>query len=163
MPDYGSKGATCGLELELDSALLADPDSLRRQIHDAYQVAALAVAEQLGAPDQGDAAEPPAIAAPAAPAPSAPPAPRTPAAPAPPARPARQPSRPARRQDGPPETANQLYRYAADRGALNLVFRYGKDQGFPRQIREWTEDMVVEFLDAHPDLLDAPVSNGRSH
>jgi hypothetical protein len=47
MPDYGSKGATCGLELELDSALLADVDSLRRQIRGAYEVTALAVEEQL--------------------------------------------------------------------------------------------------------------------
>jgi hypothetical protein len=56
-----------------------------------------------------------------------------------------------------------LYRWAADRGALNLVFRFAKDQGFPRQVSSWDDGMVQEFLDAHPDLLDAPVTNGRAH
>jgi hypothetical protein len=92
MPDYGSKGATCGLEVELDSALLADVDSLRRQIRGAYELAALAVQEQLGAPELTEASPPADVTAPAAPAPTAHAAPAS----APPSRPPT-PARPARR------------------------------------------------------------------
>ena len=48
LPNYGSLGATCGLEIELaSSALHADPEGFERQVRDAFAACAQAVQEEL--------------------------------------------------------------------------------------------------------------------
>ena len=48
LPNYGSLGATCGLEVELpDQALHADPESFERQVRDAFAACAQAVQDEL--------------------------------------------------------------------------------------------------------------------
>jgi hypothetical protein len=50
-PDYGSRGASCNVELELDgSALDRDPDSLRSRIRTAFASCRTAVQEELSRP-----------------------------------------------------------------------------------------------------------------
>ena len=47
-PDYGSLGASCGVEVELDGSLIrSDPDVFRRHARDAYRACEAAVREQL--------------------------------------------------------------------------------------------------------------------
>jgi hypothetical protein len=47
-PDFGSLGATCNLELELDGTLLErDPPALQARIREAYQAAQQAVQDEL--------------------------------------------------------------------------------------------------------------------
>lgn len=48
LPDYGSLGASCNLDFELDATLLqTDPESLQRQIRNAYDACRCAVHEEL--------------------------------------------------------------------------------------------------------------------
>jgi hypothetical protein len=48
LPDYGSVGATCGLNVEVDGSLLEhDLDSLQRQIQNAYVACTQAVNDEL--------------------------------------------------------------------------------------------------------------------
>jgi hypothetical protein len=48
LPDYSSVGASCNLELELDTALLErDPDGFHARIREAYSVAQQAVHDEL--------------------------------------------------------------------------------------------------------------------
>jgi hypothetical protein len=50
-PDYGSVGATCGAELELDAALLRDdPEEFDRRVRSAYAACARAVDAELARP-----------------------------------------------------------------------------------------------------------------
>lgn len=53
-PNYGSEGASCGLELELDQSSLDNPTALAERIRAAYQIVQRAVEDQLER-----AAEPP--------------------------------------------------------------------------------------------------------
>ena len=48
LPNYGSLGATCGLEIELaSSALHVDPEGFERQVRDGFAACAQAVQEEL--------------------------------------------------------------------------------------------------------------------
>ncbi len=48
LPNYGSLGATCGLEVELPNNVLhADPEAFERQVRDAFAACAQAVQEEL--------------------------------------------------------------------------------------------------------------------
>ncbi len=48
LPNYGSLGATCGLEVELpSSALHDDPEAFERQVRDAFAACAHAVQDEL--------------------------------------------------------------------------------------------------------------------
>jgi hypothetical protein len=48
LPNYGSFGATCGLEVELpDRGLPADPEAFERQVRDAFAACARAVQDEL--------------------------------------------------------------------------------------------------------------------
>ncbi len=47
LPDYGSLGATCHLELELDQMLLHDLDQFHQQVQDAYTACRQAVQDEL--------------------------------------------------------------------------------------------------------------------
>ena len=47
LPHYGSLGAICQLEWELDSALIYDPDELQRNVQEAHAACAQAVNDEL--------------------------------------------------------------------------------------------------------------------
>ena len=48
LPNYGSLGASCGLEVELpDQALHADPEAFEKQVRDAFGACAQAVQDEL--------------------------------------------------------------------------------------------------------------------
>lgn len=47
LPDYGSKGASVNLELELDSSLVTQPDQLQSQIKSLFRQAREAVEDEL--------------------------------------------------------------------------------------------------------------------
>ena len=46
-PNYGSRGASVNLELELDSSLVSEPERLRDRIRQLYQLAKASVDEEL--------------------------------------------------------------------------------------------------------------------
>ena len=48
LPDYGSAGSTCNLELELDNAALDRPDEFHRRVREAYAACRTAVEDELG-------------------------------------------------------------------------------------------------------------------
>ena len=47
LPDYGSIGATCHVEIELSASALDDPEGFRRQVRGAYAACTRAVEEEL--------------------------------------------------------------------------------------------------------------------
>ena len=49
-PNFGSRGASVNLELELDSGLVGDADRLKDRIRQLFTLAKASVAEQLGEP-----------------------------------------------------------------------------------------------------------------
>ena len=73
-PDYGSIGATCGVELELSGSLLKDdPEAFRQQVGNAYAACRQAVSDELARHQQagGSAAGGSQRRAPSRPAPAA--------------------------------------------------------------------------------------------
>ena len=68
LPDYGSLGASCNVDIELDAALLqTDPEAFQRHARNAYDACRRAVQEELArhqaAPAAAPANHPPATAA----------------------------------------------------------------------------------------------------
>jgi len=68
LPDYGSLGASCNVDIELDAALLqTDPEAFQRHARNAYDACRRAVQEELArhqaAPTAAPANSPPATAA----------------------------------------------------------------------------------------------------
>ena len=53
-PNYGSRGATVNLELEVDSTLAAEPDRLQDRIRELFGLAKMSIDEEL----QGDPSQP---------------------------------------------------------------------------------------------------------
>lgn len=53
-PNFGSRGASVNLELELDSGLVGDADRLKERIRQLFLLAKASVAEQLGGPSAGN-------------------------------------------------------------------------------------------------------------
>lgn len=49
-PDYGSRGASVNIELELDAAAVAQPERLHDQIRELYDLARISIDEELGGP-----------------------------------------------------------------------------------------------------------------
>jgi hypothetical protein len=47
LPDYGSLGASCNLEVELDASIVQDPESFQEKIRRLYALASQAVVDQL--------------------------------------------------------------------------------------------------------------------
>jgi hypothetical protein len=56
-PNYGSRGASIHLEVELDSGVLCDPDNMRACVHRLYALARQSVNDELQRPDDGVAKE----------------------------------------------------------------------------------------------------------
>ena len=55
--NYGSRGASINLEVELDNGVLNDPDQLRERVHDLYVLARQSVDEELQRPADADPSE----------------------------------------------------------------------------------------------------------
>jgi hypothetical protein len=81
LPAYGSIGATCHVEVELDSNLLHDAENFQRHVRRAYSVCGAAVIDELARQAASQSAAPEANPAPPVPSASAPTS--TPAAPVP--------------------------------------------------------------------------------
>jgi len=47
LPDYGSAGGHCNIEIEADNSILDDPDQFLQRVNDAYEVARMSVEEEL--------------------------------------------------------------------------------------------------------------------
>ncbi len=59
LPNYGSLGASCHVEFEVDPAWIdADPDRFRRKVHQAYDACHQAVQERLAREKHGEAPPP---------------------------------------------------------------------------------------------------------
>jgi hypothetical protein len=56
-PNYGSRGASIHLEVELDSGVLCDPDNMRACVHRLYALARQSVNDELQRPDDSAAQE----------------------------------------------------------------------------------------------------------
>jgi hypothetical protein len=81
LPAFGSIGATCHVEVELDANLLHDPENFQRHVRHAFSVCTQAVADELSRQTASQSATPETNAAPPVPPASAPIS--TPAAPVP--------------------------------------------------------------------------------
>jgi hypothetical protein len=55
--NYGSRGASINLEVELDNGMLNDPDQLRERVHDLYVLARQSVDEELQRPAEAGPSE----------------------------------------------------------------------------------------------------------
>ena len=64
LPAYGSIGATCHVELELEHNLLHDPDNFQRHVRHAYAVCSQAIADELSRQTASQSATPETHAAP---------------------------------------------------------------------------------------------------
>jgi len=47
LPDYGSAGSHCAIEIEADNSVLQDPEQFLQRVKDAYEVARQSVEEEL--------------------------------------------------------------------------------------------------------------------
>ena len=48
LPDYGSAGSSCNVEIELDASALDHPDEFHRRVREAYAACRAAVEDELG-------------------------------------------------------------------------------------------------------------------
>ncbi len=55
--NYGSRGASINLEVELDNGMLNNPDQLRERVHDLYVLARQSVDEELQRPAEAGPSE----------------------------------------------------------------------------------------------------------
>lgn len=63
LPNYGSLGASCHVEFEVDPAWIdADPDRFRRKVHQAYDACHQAVQERLAREKHGEESQTPRFA-----------------------------------------------------------------------------------------------------
>ena len=47
LPDYGSAGGHCNIEIEADNSILDDAEQFLQRVNDAYEVARMSVEEEL--------------------------------------------------------------------------------------------------------------------
>ncbi len=166
--NYGSRGAGCSLEIELDSAYLADPAGLQERIRSAYAIVAAAVADELR---EGAATRP--AAAPPAPQPArtnghaqeprrgswgdtanhgeaarrGPPPDRGDAYEEPEAEAEAEPEE----EENPPETGRQLLGWASNQDggdAKGFLIAFGKKSRFPGKIVDWNAAQVKKAYQA---------------
>ncbi len=69
-PNYSSRGANVNVELELDSALIAEPDKFKEKVRQVFGLVRASLAEELNGPGHGPPPAP--TKGPAAPQPNAP-------------------------------------------------------------------------------------------
>ena len=156
---YGSIGATCGLELEIDQSVLADPAAAVARIRGYYSFCETAMHEELGRLRTG---RPPAnnndngLAAAAGPNPAADlPPPNRPVARSPmnPPTPPKPPAPVAEEygdegdaleEDDPPTDGRRLLGWARSQpeDAKNWLVGFGKRSRYPGRILDWTSKQV---------------------
>ena len=153
---FGSFGAACTIELDIDQDMLARPADVLAQIRFAADVARAAVDRELDLQRR-----------------------KTPAsAPAPEREPDARPSsrnygrdyrgddrrRPAT-DDQTPRTGRQLFGFAKDRDAIAWFTSWGKHRRYPARLNDWNEDEVSEavreFLIKRGPASVSASSNGR--
>lgn len=149
-PNYGSHGAGCDLEAELDSALLSDLDQLRAKIRQAYAICASAVAAELG---EGGPARP-----------AEPPAPRREREDDRPRERDQRSASPARssgRPDSPPANGRQLMGWLKKRDEeyFERAQKIGKAHGYPWKIADWDEDQAADVY--HELVRKQPAGSGQ--
>jgi len=139
--NYNSEGASCGLEIEIDAALIENPADLQSRITSAYDQCRMAVDLQLHAP-----AAPPELPRIAA----------APPAPAPAARPA------SNGADGPPRTARQFLGWFGKQSdeTKESVKALGKAARLPSMIKEWSD---AEAVDVYARVTDRPTGGESDH
>ncbi len=148
--NYGSVGATCGLEVEIDLATLADPASAVARIRGFYSLCELAMNEELAR-----LKDPAAAPATAAADPTTPPSPARRPADRPPARPTRPVTATADAEhrdqvddmpedDDPPTDGRRLLGWARSQpeDAKNWLVGLGKRLRYPPRIVDWTPKQV---------------------
>ncbi len=136
-PNYGSIGATCGLEIEIDPGTLADPAAAVARIRGLYSLCELAMNEELARLKDPAAAPAAAAAAPITPPP-----------------PARRPAAehhdqvvdamPEDDDDDPPADGKHLLGWARNQpgDAKNWLVGLGKRLRYPNRILDWTPRQV---------------------
>jgi hypothetical protein len=149
---YGSIGATCGLELEIDQSVLADPAAAVARIRGYYAFCETAMNEELARLRTGQpaaAGNGPAVAA-AAPPPKRPVA-RSPATPPPSKRaaPVAEAEDPGdaiepEEEGDPPTDGRRLLGWARNQpeDAKNWLVGFGKRSRYPGRILDWTPQQV---------------------
>jgi hypothetical protein len=150
--NYGSIGATCGLEVEIDLATLADPTAAVARIRGFYSLCELAINEELARlkiPAAASAAPPTegtAAAAPTTPPPAKRPADRTPAIPPPTVVNAEHYDHvdEVPEDDDPPTDGKHLLGWARNQpgDAKNWLVGLGKRLRYPNRILDWSPKQV---------------------
>jgi hypothetical protein len=135
--NYGSVGATCGLEVEIDLATLADPAAAVARIRGFYSLCELAMNEELAR--LKDPAAAPAAAAPTNPPPAKRPVTVTPAAEQP-----DQVDEVPEEDDDPPTDGRRLLGWARSQpeDAKNWLVGLGKRLRYPNRILDWSPKQV---------------------
>jgi hypothetical protein len=134
--NYGSIGATCGLEVEIDLATLADPAAAVARIRGFYSLCELAMNEELAR-----LKDPAAAATPTNPPPAKRPADRTP-----PVAAAEQHDQvdEVPEEDDPPTDGRRLLGWARSQpeDAKNWLVGLGKRLRYPNRILDWSPKQV---------------------
>jgi hypothetical protein len=136
--NYGSIGATCGLEVEIDLATLADPTAAVARIRGFYSLCELAMNEELARlKDPATAA-----AAPTNPPPAKRPADRTP--PVVTAAEDHDQAEEVPEEDDPPTDGRRLLGWARSQpeDAKNWLVGLGKRLRYPNRILDWSPKQV---------------------
>ncbi len=154
---FSSFGAECGLELELDGSLLADPTALLAKAQEHYGFCEIAMNDQLQRLRiQAANGTRPTAASPAAdtgPRPQATPRPRSRSVVPPPPRPAAEPvaeeygdafEPDQDQEDDPPTDGNHLLGWARNQpgDAKGWLVGLGKRMRYPNRILDWTPKQV---------------------
>jgi hypothetical protein len=144
---YGSIGATCGLELEIDQSVLADPAAAVARIRGYYSFCETAMHEELARLRNGNATTPASDTATVAAPPENRPVARTPTA----------PPRPVAERaeedddDNPPPDGRCLLGWAKSQpdDAKNWLVGLGKRLRYPPRIIDWTPKQVQTAYQAY--------------
>jgi hypothetical protein len=150
-PNYSSLGAQCGLEIELDTRLLAEPEKLRDAILGYQQLCTAAMRDhlrQLGsAPTNGKA---PVAAAPSHQQPSSNGKAHQ-REPEPDFTEYDQTNEEDDADDAPPTTGRELLGWARKQpeDAFGWLVKTGKKLRFPKRILDWSQSEVTRAYDAY--------------
>jgi hypothetical protein len=138
--NYGSIGATCGLEVEIDLATLADPTAAVARIRGFYSLCELAMAEELARLKDPAAA----AAAPTDPPPARRPADRTQTPPVVTAAEQHDQVDDMPGEDDPPTDGRRLLGWARSQpeDAKNWLVGLGKRLRYPNRILDWSPKQV---------------------
>lgn len=175
-PNYGSEGASCTIERDIDDDMLERPALTAQFIESMYMIAEASVAGKLASSTPRPKIQPMTQAEVdtpdpryPAPRPAAPPAsipPSTPSTPPPVGQPP-----PGKRtfygNDGAPKSGKGLFGWAKDRGAVAWFEDLGRRQvpPLPKMLAEWSADWVTYAVAEYGKACIPPVpsANGNGH